>query len=81
VDELEHHARELVDVGALLRCLGGLDSRARRVVTLSFNEERPAEEVAGALGTSAGNVRVIRHRAVAALRRCLDASAPGGPNA
>ena len=72
-DELDRGQRDRVDMAALLRCLDGLDARSRRVVTLSFNEERPAEDVAGALGTSAGNVRVIRHRAVAALRRCLDA--------
>ncbi|HEX6276772.1 MAG TPA: sigma-70 family RNA polymerase sigma factor [Polyangiaceae bacterium] len=72
-DELDGVQRDRVDMEALLRCLGELDARSRRVVTLSFNEERPAEDVAGVLGTSTGNVRVIRHRAIAALRRCLDA--------
>jgi RNA polymerase sigma-70 factor (ECF subfamily) len=41
-------------------------------VALSFQQDRTAEEVAERLGTTAGNVRVLRHRAVAALRRCLD---------
>jgi len=42
------------------------------VVHLSFHEERSAEEIAQRLETTAGNVRVLRHRAVARLRRCLD---------
>jgi RNA polymerase sigma-70 factor (ECF subfamily) len=40
---------------------------------MSFNEERPSEEIAARLAISTGNVRVLRHRAIAALRRCLDA--------
>jgi RNA polymerase sigma-70 factor (ECF subfamily) len=64
---------ERVDLGALMRCFGGLEERARVVVQLSFQEDRPADDIAARLGTTAGNVRVIRHRAVAALRRCLDA--------
>jgi len=63
---------ETLDLRALTRCLGGLDPRARVVVHLSFHEERSAEEIAQRLETTAGNVRVLRHRAVARLRRCLD---------
>ena len=66
---------ELVDRGALMRCVAGLDARARRVVMLSFQEERSADEIAALLATTAGNVRVVRHRAVAALRRCLESRA------
>jgi len=66
---------ETVDLRSLTRCLAGLDSRARVVVHLSFHEERSAEEIAQRLGTTAGNVRVLRHRAVARLRRCLDGRA------
>jgi RNA polymerase sigma-70 factor (ECF subfamily) len=67
---------EHVDLGSLIRCLGKLDERARLVVGLTFHEGQSADEVAASLGTTAGNVRVLRHRAVAALRRCLD-GAPG----
>jgi len=67
--EVEH---ETVDLGALLRCLALLDERGRRIVTLSFREERRSAEIAGLLATTEGNVRVLRHRAVASLRRCLD---------
>jgi RNA polymerase sigma-70 factor (ECF subfamily) len=62
-----------VDVAALARCLGALDDRGRKVVMLSFNEERPSEEIAALLALSPVNVRVLRHRAIAALRRCLAA--------
>jgi RNA polymerase sigma-70 factor (ECF subfamily) len=63
---------EEVDGRALAACMDKLEPRARKVVTLGFREDRSAEEIAAALGTSAGNVRVIRHRALAALRQCLD---------
>jgi RNA polymerase sigma-70 factor (ECF subfamily) len=57
---------------SLLRCLRALEPRTRTVVHLSFNEDKSAEEIAVVVDTTAGNVRVIRHRAVAHLRRCLD---------
>lgn len=60
-----------IDAGRLAGCLQALAERERSVVTLSFLAEKPAEEVAGALGLTAGNVRVIRHRALARLRRCM----------
>jgi RNA polymerase sigma-70 factor (ECF subfamily) len=63
---------ERVDLAALMHCVSLLEERARHVVSLSFQQGRPTEEVAARLGTSVGNVRVLRHRAVAALRRCLD---------
>ncbi|WP_280156264.1 sigma-70 family RNA polymerase sigma factor [Piscinibacter sp. XHJ-5] len=53
-------------------CLERLSERERSVILMSFYEERPAEDVAGTLGLSPGNVRVIRpprHRAAARLRR------------
>ena len=61
-----------VDLAALTRCLAALDRRAQLVVQLSFTEERSAQEIGERLGTTAGNARVLRHRAVARLRRCLD---------
>jgi RNA polymerase sigma-70 factor (ECF subfamily) len=61
-----------VDLLALTRCLDGLADRARSVVILSFCEGRDADEIASILATTSGNVRVVRHRAVAALRECLD---------
>ena len=63
---------EPADTGALLRCFDRLELRAKQVVMLSFNEERSADEIAQQLALSSGNVRVLRHRALLALRRCLD---------
>lgn len=77
---LESHANviepdfERIDVGALLKCLAKLDARARSVVLLSFQSESGTEEIAKIMETSAGNVRVLRHRALADLRGCLDGS-------
>ena len=64
---------ETLDHAALYRCFLALDARGRTVVHLSFNEEKSAEEIAVVVETTPGNVRVLRHRAVAQLRRCLDA--------
>lgn len=61
-----------IDKAALHHCLRRLDGRDRRVVQLSFHEERSSQEIAPMLQTTPGNVRVLRHRAVAKLRRCLD---------
>jgi RNA polymerase sigma factor (sigma-70 family) len=66
-----------VDAAVLLRCLALLGERPRRVLELSFHEELESDAVAARLEITRGNVRVIRHRALAALRACLDAPARG----
>jgi RNA polymerase sigma-70 factor (ECF subfamily) len=63
---------ERLDVTALFGCLMQLEERSRHVVTLSFRDGHSADEIAALLETTAGNVRVLRHRAVAQLRRCID---------
>ncbi len=55
----------------LARCLEELGQRERTIVLLSFFEERSAADIAATLTLRAGNVRVIRHRAVERLRRCM----------
>ncbi len=60
-----------IDAIRLRRCLEALAARERSVVVMSFYADRSAEEVAADLGLSAGNVRVIRHRAIAHLRDCM----------
>jgi RNA polymerase sigma-70 factor (ECF subfamily) len=52
-------------------CLKELGERERTVVTLTFFHEQSADEVGGALGMQAGNVRVARHRALSRLRTCM----------
>jgi RNA polymerase sigma-70 factor (ECF subfamily) len=60
-----------LDLERLTACLEGLAARERSVLILSFQADRTAPEVAQELGLTAANVRVIRHRALARLRRCL----------
>ena len=65
---------EALDVEALNRCMGALDARARSVLHLSFYRDKSAEEIGEALAMTPGNVRVVRHRAMAQLRSCMEAS-------
>ena len=65
-----------LDEARVAACLQRLAVRERAVLLLSFYEEQPAEQVAAAMGLSAGNVRVIRHRALERLRRCVTGKEP-----
>ncbi len=60
-----------LDEAKVAACLERLSERERSVVLLSFYEDEPAEQVGAALGLTAGNVRVIRHRALERLRDCV----------
>ncbi len=62
----------LVDLDRLTGCLERLAERERSVVVLSFYAERTSDQIAAELGLSAGNVRVVRHRALARLRACME---------
>jgi RNA polymerase sigma-70 factor (ECF subfamily) len=64
-----------LDAARVALCLGKVGAREQRVVLLTFQEDRSAEEIATELGTSPGNVRVLRHRAMAAIERCVEGSA------
>jgi RNA polymerase sigma-70 factor, ECF subfamily len=81
---LERHGQELapaaaagptLDLDRLAGCLQGLSARERTVAVLTFYAERSADDIAGELGLSAGNVRVVRHRALARLRACMEGDA------
>jgi RNA polymerase sigma-70 factor, ECF subfamily len=61
----------VLDAGRLAGCLERLAERERSVVVMSFFAEKAADEVGAELGLSGGNVRVIRHRALAKLRDCM----------
>ena len=61
----------------LAGCLGALSERERSVVVLSFFADKQADEVGEELALSGGNVRVIRHRALARLRACMGAGEDG----
>jgi RNA polymerase sigma-70 factor (ECF subfamily) len=64
-----------LDRDRLAGCLDALAERERSVVALTFFADKPGDEVAKDLGLSAGNVRVIRHRALARLRDCMGVEA------
>lgn len=65
-----HLDREL-----LARCVQGLKERERAVVVMSFYDEQTGADVASFLGVSEANVRVIRHRAISQLRKCMGVGA------
>lgn len=63
-----------LDPDRLAGCLQALPERERSVVVLSFFADKQADEVGAELSISGGNVRVIRHRALARLRECMGAA-------
>jgi RNA polymerase sigma-70 factor (ECF subfamily) len=53
-------------------CYSQLGARARGVIRATFCEDESDEVIARSLSISEANVRVIRHRSLAALRACLE---------
>ena len=64
-----------LDQEQLTRCVQGLKERERTVVVMTFYDEQTGADVAGLLGVSEANVRVIRHRAIHQLRECMGVAA------
>ena len=64
----------ILNQARLAQCLEALAERERSVVALTFLADKDGDAVARDLGISAGNVRVIRHRALARLRECMGAA-------
>lgn len=67
---IEQLPRE-VDPARLQECLDRLAERDQAIVTMTFQQDLPAEAIAERLGLSAGNVRVLRHRTLARLHGCI----------
>jgi RNA polymerase sigma-70 factor (ECF subfamily) len=67
-----------LDPDRLAGCLEALPERERSVIVLSFFSDKPADQVGAELGLTGGNVRVIRHRALARLRECMGPRLCGG---
>ena len=63
------------DTERLAVCLQSLRERERTVVVMTFYDEATGADLAGLLGVSEANVRVIRHRAIHQLRDCLGVAA------
>jgi len=68
-----------LDMYSLARCFEKLAEREQRVLGMTYYEDRSADEIAGSLGLTSTNVRVIRHRALLQLRACIDHNHGGGP--
>jgi RNA polymerase sigma-70 factor, ECF subfamily len=64
----------VVDRRRLGECFHKLPARAQTILALTFFADREAEEIAHELGTTSGNVRVLRHRALAQLNGCMEAT-------
>jgi RNA polymerase sigma-70 factor, ECF subfamily len=64
-----------IDRIKLENCIFMLDPRARSVVLATYVEDRDADAIASSLKLTLGNVRVIRHRALAQLQTCLEGGA------
>src|SRR5262249_1635757 len=62
----------LVDRKRLEQCLGALEARERTVVLATFVDDHDADEIGRSMGLSAGNVRVIRHRALARMLTLME---------
>jgi RNA polymerase sigma-70 factor, ECF subfamily len=62
---------DYLDAERLARCLEQLSERERTVIVLTYYQAQSAAEIAAALALQEGNVRVLRHRAIERLRRCL----------
>jgi RNA polymerase sigma-70 factor (ECF subfamily) len=60
-----------LDLDRLEQCLGRLGGRERSIVLLTFYAEKTAAAVGQEMRLTAGNVRVIRHRAIERLRTCM----------
>jgi RNA polymerase sigma-70 factor (ECF subfamily) len=65
------------DVLRLFLCLRQLPERDHQVIRMTFMEDRGTDEVAKRMGLTEGNVRVVRHRALAKLHDCMENG--GGP--
>jgi RNA polymerase sigma-70 factor (ECF subfamily) len=70
---VRHPDNMLLDMDRIEDCLAAVRERERSILVLTFYAEKASSEIADALGLSPGAVRVGRHRALAAMRECLDA--------
>jgi len=71
-ERAEQEAESRLSAEELQRGLAGLPPAYQQVIVLRFVEGLSHEEVAQVMGRSAGAVRVLQYRALAALRRRLE---------
>lgn len=68
-------AAPALDTDRLRHCLQLLAERERAVLVMTFYDDCPADQLGTQLGLSTGNVRVIRHRGLERLRKCVQEGA------
>jgi RNA polymerase sigma-70 factor (ECF subfamily) len=68
-------ATESRDCERVREALEHLDQREKNILILTFFAEKDAGAIAAELGLSPGNVRVIRHRALARLKQVITGEA------
>ena len=68
--------RRFAELG-VVKAIGQLTEDQRQVILLKFVEGMDNEEVAAVLNKSVGSVKALQHRALAALRRAMDAMEEG----
>lgn len=61
------------DVAHLEDCLSQLSARSRDLVRFTYVDAQPDAAIAAALDVTEGNVRIMRHRTLKALRDCMGA--------
>jgi len=64
-----------LDHEKLRHCVQSLKERERAVVVMTFYHEQTGADLASFLSVSEANVRVLRHRAIHQLRRCMGVDA------
>lgn len=73
VSPIEPPSELRLDMTRLAECMAKLSERARTITVLSFYADRSSTEIAEEMWVSPNNVRVMRHRALAALQQCMEA--------
>jgi RNA polymerase sigma factor (sigma-70 family) len=68
---LEEWLAQAANRQALMQAIGRLDARHGLVVRLWYFDQWPADEIAAQLGTSVGNVYLLRFRAIEKLRQIV----------
>jgi len=74
---LMEQAEASIDVGLLNAHLRSLKDEYREVLIMRYLDEMSPGEIAGTLGKPAGNVRVLLHRAMNALKKHVGTQADG----
>jgi len=73
--EAESMALGIENAADLAQCIARLTREQQEVIALRFFNDCSVQEAASALGKSVGAIKLLQHRAIAALRRQLDPEA------